>query len=54
MYSYEGGGAVSEEQTLAVEVSAIERLTPLIKHFTLAPVGGGSAPASDRSRSQRM
>src|ERR1700735_4825701 len=43
--SYEGRGAVSEEQTLAVEVSAIERLTPLIKHFTLAPVGGGSMPA---------
>src|SRR5271156_3950024 len=43
--SYEGGGAVSEEQTLAVEVSAVERLTPLIKHFTLAPVGGGSMPA---------
>src|SRR5580700_7660891 len=43
--SYEARGAVSEEQTLAVEVSAIERLTPLIKHFTLAPVGGGSMPA---------
>ncbi len=36
---------MSEEQTLAVEVSAIERLTPLIKHFTLSPVGGGSMPA---------
>src|SRR3984885_8393175 len=44
-YSFEGGDAMSEEQTLAVEVSAIERLTPLIKHFTLAPVGGGSMPA---------
>src|ERR1700689_2820754 len=43
--SYEGGRAVSEEQPLAVEVSPVEPLTPLIKHFTLAPVGGGSMPA---------
>jgi dimethylamine monooxygenase subunit B len=36
---------VSEEQTLPVEVSGIEQLTPLIKHFTLSPVGGGRMPA---------
>jgi ferredoxin-NADP reductase len=36
---------VSEEQTLAVEVSAVEKVTPLIKHFTLSPVGGGRLPA---------
>jgi dimethylamine monooxygenase subunit B len=36
---------MSEEQTLPVVVSAIEQITPLIKHFRLAPVGGGSMPA---------
>jgi dimethylamine monooxygenase subunit B len=36
---------VSESQTLAVEVTAIEQITPLIKHFKLSPVGGGSMPA---------
>jgi dimethylamine monooxygenase subunit B len=36
---------VSEAQTLAVEVTAIEQITPLIKHFKLSPVGGGSMPA---------
>jgi ferredoxin-NADP reductase len=36
---------VSEEQTIPVEVTAIEQITPLIKHFTLSPVGGGSMPA---------
>ncbi len=32
-------------QTLAVEVSAIEQVTPLIKHFTLRSVDGGPLPA---------
>jgi ferredoxin-NADP reductase len=36
-----GAGA----DTIAVEVTAVRRVTPLIKHFTLAPVGGGSLPA---------
>jgi dimethylamine monooxygenase subunit B len=36
---------VNEEQTLAVEVTAVEQITPLIKHFTLSPVGGGTLPA---------
>ncbi len=30
---------------MAVEVSAVEQVTPLIKHFTLSPVGGGTMPA---------
>ena len=32
-------------QTLGVEVVGIEQITPLIKHFKLAPVSGGSLPA---------
>jgi ferredoxin-NADP reductase len=36
---------VNEAQTLAVEVVAIEQVTPLIKHFTLAAVNGGALPA---------
>ena len=31
--------------TIAVRVAAIDQPTPLIKHFTLAPLGGGSMPA---------
>ena len=31
--------------TIAVEVTAVEQVTPLIKHFTLAPVAGGTMPA---------
>ena len=33
------------EQTLTVEVTAIEQLTPLIKHFTLAAADGSELPA---------
>ena len=36
---------MSEAQTLLVEVTAVEQITPLIKHFKLAPIGGGSMPA---------
>lgn len=36
---------MSEAQTLEVEVTAIERVTPLIKHFTLSPVAGDRLPA---------
>jgi len=36
---------VSGSQTLAVEVTAIEQVTPLIKHFTLAAADGGPLPA---------
>jgi dimethylamine monooxygenase subunit B len=36
---------VSESQTLSVEVTAIEQITPLIKHFKLAPVVGDKMPA---------
>lgn len=36
---------MSETHTLTVEVTAVEQITPLIKHFTLAPIGGGSMPA---------
>jgi ferredoxin-NADP reductase len=36
---------VSGGQTIAVEVTAVEQVTPLIKHFTLADVGGGPLPA---------
>jgi len=36
---------VNDGQTLEVVVTAIEQVTPLIKHFTLAPAAGGSLPA---------
>jgi ferredoxin-NADP reductase len=36
---------VTDDQTLAVVVTAVEQVTPLIKHFTLAPAGGGALPA---------
>jgi len=36
---------MNEAQTLAVEVTAVEQITPLIKHFALAPVEGGDMPA---------
>ncbi len=36
---------MSDAQTLAVEVKAIEAVTPLIKHFTLAALDGGALPA---------
>ena len=36
---------MNDAQTLAVEVKAIEQVTPLIKHFTLAAVDGGDLPA---------
>jgi len=36
---------VNDAQTLAVEVTAIEQVTPLIKHFTLAAADGGALPA---------
>jgi len=36
---------VNEAQTLAVEVTAIEQVTPLIKHFKLAALGGAALPA---------
>ncbi len=36
---------MNDGQTLAVEVTAIEQVTPLIKHFTLAAVDGGQLPA---------
>jgi len=36
---------MSEAQTLEVEVTAIEQVTPLIKHFKLRPVAGESMPA---------
>jgi ferredoxin-NADP reductase len=35
----------SASGTIAVEVAAVRRVTPLIKHFTLAPVDGGYLPA---------
>ena len=35
---------MSDAQTIAVEIVGIEQVTPLIKHFKLAPVGGGSLP----------
>ena len=35
---------MSDSQTIPVEVIDIEWVTPLIKHFKLAPVGGGSLP----------
>jgi ferredoxin-NADP reductase len=36
---------LSQAQTLAVEVTAIEQVTPLIKHFTLSAVDGTELPA---------
>jgi len=36
---------MSEAQTIEVEVTAIEQLTPLIKHFRLSPAAGGTLPA---------
>jgi ferredoxin-NADP reductase len=33
-----------DAQTIPVEVVRIEQVTPLIKHFTLAPIGGGGLP----------
>src|SRR5882762_2931642 len=41
----QGGIPVNDAQTLAVEVVGIEQVTPLIKHFKLAAVGGGNLPA---------
>ncbi len=35
---------MSDAQTIAVEVIGIEQVTPLIKHFRLAPVDGGALP----------
>ncbi len=35
---------MSGDSTIAVEVSAIEQITPLIKHFKLSPVAGGNLP----------
>jgi ferredoxin-NADP reductase len=35
---------VNDAQTIAVEVIGIEQVTPLIKHFKLAAVAGGSLP----------
>ena len=35
---------MSDSQTLTVEVIGIEQVTPLIKHFKLAPVAGNSLP----------
>lgn len=36
---------MNDAQTLAVEVTAIEQITPLIKHFTLASPDGDALPA---------
>jgi ferredoxin-NADP reductase len=36
---------MNDAQTLAVEVAAIDQVTPLIKHFKLASAGGGPLPA---------
>ena len=36
---------MNDEQTLAVQVTGIEQVTPLIKHFTLASADGGPLPA---------
>jgi ferredoxin-NADP reductase len=36
---------MSHANTIGVRVTAIHQLTPLIKHFVLAPVAGGSLPA---------
>src|SRR5262245_32806185 len=39
-----GGVCVSHAATIPVEVTAVEQVTPLIKQFTLGPVGGGELP----------
>jgi ferredoxin-NADP reductase len=36
---------MTEAATIEVEVTAIDQVTPLIKHFRLAPVDGGTLPA---------
>ncbi len=36
---------MNEAQTIAVDVTGIEQVTPLIKHFTLANAAGGPLPA---------
>ena len=36
---------MNEARTIAVEVAAIEQVTPLIKHFTLISAAGGALPA---------
>ena len=36
---------MSDSQTLIVEVIGAEQVTPLIKHFKLASIDGGSLPA---------
>jgi ferredoxin-NADP reductase len=36
---------INDAQTLTVEVIGIEQVTPLIKHFKLAPSGGGTLPS---------
>jgi ferredoxin-NADP reductase len=36
---------MSDGQTIAVEVTGVEQITPLIKHFTLTRIGGGALPA---------
>jgi ferredoxin-NADP reductase len=36
---------VNHADTIPVRVIAIEKVTPLIKHFTLAPAAGGALPA---------
>lgn len=36
---------MTSAQTLAVEVTAIDQITPLIKHFTLTAADGGTLPA---------
>ena len=41
----QGGVPVNDAQTLAVVVTAIEQITPLIKHFRLAAADGGALPA---------
>src|ERR1700726_1294166 len=41
----QGAVPVNDAQTIAVEVIGIEQVTPLIKHFKLAAVAGGSLPA---------
>src|SRR5882672_4887055 len=41
----QGSVRLTQAATIAVEVAAIEQVTPLIKHFTLAPLAGGTLPA---------
>ena len=36
---------MNDAQTIAVEVVGVEQITPLIKHFKLAPVAGAQLPA---------